>query len=221
MVEERTLFILKPDATMRRYTGAKVFDRLLHENFEFYGMKEYTVSRTLAEKHYSIHKGKRFYAWLIDFITGGPVIPVIIEGKHAVSRVRNLLGATLVQNANAETLRGRYGIWGGINIAHASDAVETAVDEIALWNKYGGLDEQKKCRDKIQRYCSQWGSLGFDYTRDIRNICVKVLEETDQDSIKKAETLLAAYLEKECVGFPEKHVKSLAHLIIRHVLLQR
>ena len=156
---ERTLFILKTDATMRRLIGSKVFERLLQEDFEFYGMKELQISNPLAEEHYKIHKGKPFYPWLIDFITAGPIIPVIIQGEKSITRVRLLLGTTRVQEADPDSLRGRYGIWSGINIAHASDSVTSADVEIALWTKNADLSIEQDCRNTLQAYCTRWGMI--------------------------------------------------------------
>ena len=112
---------------MRRHVGSRVFKRLLEEDFSFFGMTEVQISKKLAEEHYKVHKGKSFYPWLIDFIIAGPVIPVIIEGENAIYRVRSLLGSTLVEESDPLSLRGKYGIWGGINIAHASDSIASAL----------------------------------------------------------------------------------------------
>ena len=219
MAIEQTLFILKPTATMRRFTGAKVFAELLSHDFKFKGLKEFTLSHALAEAHYVVHKGKRFYPWLIKFIKGGPVVAVIIEGESAISKIRELLGATLVQNADSESLRGKYGIWGGINIAHASDSKTTAEQEINLWTKQGGLDSSLLSRNKLESYVTRWDSPIGGYTTDIRKVCKRVLTENDPENLKKAEILLGAYLEKECIGFSETAIQNLAHLIIEHLLL--
>ena len=206
---------------MRRLIGSKVFERLLQEDFEFYGMKELRISKTLAEEHYKIHKGKPFYPWLIDFITAGPIIPVIIQGEKSITRVRLLLGTTLVQEADPDSLRGRYGIWGGINIAHASDSVTSAESEIALWVKNADLTIEQNSRKTLQTYCTKWGMIHNDYTSDLRKICKRLTEVSDKEDYEKAQTLINAYLEKECLGFTTEQIENLSHLIVEHIVRKK
>jgi nucleoside-diphosphate kinase len=87
----------------------------------------------MAEQHYAVHAGKHFYAGLVEFITSGPVAAVAVEGPDAVAVVRKLVGATMPNQAEPGTIRGDLGISGLRNLIHASDAVETANAELALW----------------------------------------------------------------------------------------
>jgi nucleoside-diphosphate kinase len=91
------------------------------------------VSRALAERHYAVHEGKHFHAGLLDFITAGPVTAVALEGPDAIATVRRMVGSTMPNEAEPGTIRGDLGISGLRNLLHASDAVETAASELALW----------------------------------------------------------------------------------------
>ncbi|MGB2982572.1 MAG: nucleoside-diphosphate kinase [Candidatus Bipolaricaulia bacterium] len=134
MSNEAALFFLKPDATARRAVGAAVVSQLLDLDVRLEVFCQLTPSKSfLAEKHYAIHKGKFFYAWLLDYVSSGPVVAAIIEGKGVVAMVRSLLGATLPEQADPSSMRGRFGIIGGLNVAHASDSPENGETEKALW----------------------------------------------------------------------------------------
>jgi nucleoside-diphosphate kinase len=87
----------------------------------------------MAERHYAVHAGKHFYESLVEFITSGPVAAVALEGPDAIATVRRLVGRTMPNEAEPGTIRGDLGISGLRNLIHASDAPETAADELALW----------------------------------------------------------------------------------------
>src|SRR6516165_993780 len=90
---ERTLILLKPDCVHRRLIGA-VLQRFEQKGLRLAGLKQVQVSRSLAEQHYAVHKGKPFYDSLLKFITSGPTVALVLEGREAVAAVRNLMGAT-------------------------------------------------------------------------------------------------------------------------------
>jgi len=99
------------------------------------GLKLIHASRTLAEQHYAVHKGKPFYEALLSFLTSGPTVAVVWEGREAVAVARNLIGATDGAKATPGTIRGDFGISIQNNLVHGSDSPENAAVEIGLWFK--------------------------------------------------------------------------------------
>ena len=91
------------------------------------------ASRALAEKHYAVHKGKPFYEPLVQFVTSGPTLAMVWEGREAVAAVRNLMGPTDGTKAPPGTIRGDFAISIQNNLIHGSDSAENAASEIALW----------------------------------------------------------------------------------------
>lgn len=129
---ERTLIILKPDAISRRLVG-RIVQRFEDKGLIVAGMKLMQISRTLAERHYAPHKGKPFYPGLIDYITAGPVIVMVLQGNRAIEISRTLMGKTFGYEAAPGTIRGDFGASRSYNLIHGSDAPETAQTEIALY----------------------------------------------------------------------------------------
>ena len=129
---ERTFLAVKPDGVQRGLVG-EILHRFEAKGFTLVGLKLMHVSRELAEQHYGEHKEKPFFAGLVDFITSGPVVAMVWEGKGVVAAARKIIGTTNPLNAEPGTIRGSYGIDIGRNIIHGSDAVETAQREIELW----------------------------------------------------------------------------------------
>lgn len=124
--------MIKPDGVQRRLIG-KIIERFEQAGLKIVAMKFMGVSKEMAEKHYEIHKGKPFYEGLIDYITSGPVLAMVIEGENVIERVRILVGSTDPQKAMPGTIRGDFCQHIGRNIIHASDGKETAEKEISLW----------------------------------------------------------------------------------------
>jgi nucleoside-diphosphate kinase len=129
---ERTLVILKPDAVQRGLIGP-IITRLEQRGLRFAAMKLMQITPELAARHYAIHKGKPFYEGLVRFITSGPVVAVVIEGKDAIDIVRKTLGATSPANAEPGTIRADFGLEIGRNLVHGSDGPDTAAYEIPLF----------------------------------------------------------------------------------------
>jgi len=131
---ERTLILLKPDAVQRRLVGDLVgkFER---KGLRLAGMKLIQTPKQLAEKHYEVHKERPFYGSLISFLTSGPTVALVLEGREAVVVARNLIGATDGVKAAPGTIRGDYAISVQNNLVHGSDSAENAAKEIALWFK--------------------------------------------------------------------------------------
>ncbi|HEY3217524.1 MAG TPA: nucleoside-diphosphate kinase [Candidatus Limnocylindria bacterium] len=132
MTDERTLVILKPDAVQRGIAG-EIIARFERRGLRLSAMRLVKVARSLAEKHYEVHKGKFFYDDLVKVISASPVIAFVLEGPNAIAVVRAMVGATRPHEAAPGTIRGDYALVGLRNLVHASDAPETAESEIKLW----------------------------------------------------------------------------------------
>ena len=129
---ERTLVIIKPDAVQRGLIGP-ILARLERRGFRFAAMKLMQITPELASRHYAIHQGKPFYEGLIEFITSGPVVVAVIEGRDAINIVRKTMGATNPAEADPGTIRADFGLEIGRNLAHGSDGPDTAAYEIPLF----------------------------------------------------------------------------------------
>ena len=143
VVIERTLVILKPDAIQRGIVG-EILTRFEKRGFKVVGLKMMQVPRELAEKHYLEHKDKPFYDELVEFITAGPVVVFVVEGKNAIANVRKMVGATNPEEASPGTIRHDYGLHIGKNIIHASDSKESAEREIDLFFNIDELIDYKR-----------------------------------------------------------------------------
>jgi nucleoside-diphosphate kinase len=129
---ERTLILLKPDCVHRRLVGT-VLHRFEQKGLRLAALKLVRPDRGLAERHYAVHKGKPFYESLLTFLTAGPTVALVLEGREAVTVARNLIGATDGVKAAPGTLRGDFGISVQNNLVHGSDSPANAEAEIALW----------------------------------------------------------------------------------------
>ena len=129
---ERTLIILKPDTVQRRLVGS-IVARFEAKGLGLAGMKLMKVTTELAERHYAVHKSKPFYPGLIEYITSGPVVVMVLEGPRAIATARALMGKTFGYEAEPGTIRGDYGLSKTYNLVHGSDAPETAAFEIGLY----------------------------------------------------------------------------------------
>ncbi len=129
---QQTLILLKPDAVHRRLVG-RVIARFEAKGLRLVGLKLMAATRDLAEKHYAVHKGKPFYESLLTFLTSGPTVALVLEGREAVSACRTLMGVTDGAKAAPGTVRGDYGLSVQNNLVHGSDSPENATAEIALW----------------------------------------------------------------------------------------
>ncbi len=129
---ERTLIILKPDAIQRRLIG-RLVQRFEDKGLVLGGLKLMRISRELAERHYAPHKGKAFYPGLIDYITSGPVVIMVLQGERCIEIARTLMGKTFGYEAAPGTIRGDFGASRSFNLIHGSDSPESAKTEIALY----------------------------------------------------------------------------------------
>jgi len=129
---ERSLVLIKPDAIQRGLAG-EIICRLEKKRLKIVAMKMLHMDNTLARRHYAIHKGKVFFDDLVNFITSGPVIAIILQGKDAVQIIRQTIGETDPAKAHDGTIRGDFGIDIGHNLVHGSDSLENASKEIDLF----------------------------------------------------------------------------------------
>jgi nucleoside-diphosphate kinase len=128
----RTLILVKPDAFERALTG-EIIVRFERKGLRIAALKHMTVDRELAELHYGEHKEKPFFGELIEFITRGPLVAMVLEGVEAVPAARQVIGATNPLEAAMGSIRGDFATEVTFNLVHGSDAPETAEREIALW----------------------------------------------------------------------------------------
>ena len=128
----QTLLLLKPDAVQRRLVGA-IAQRFEQKGLRLAAMKFVRADRGLAERHYAVHKGKPFYESLLQFLTSGPTVAMVWEGREAVAVCRNLMGSTDGAKAAPGTIRGDFALSVQNNLIHGSDSAENAAAEIALW----------------------------------------------------------------------------------------
>jgi nucleoside-diphosphate kinase len=132
---ERTFVMVKPDGVRRGLVGETI-RRFEERGLALAELKLVRPSRALAEEHYGVHRDKPFFAGVVDFITSGPVVAMILEGPNAVAAARQIMGATRPLEAAPGTLRADYCLDVQENLVHGSDSAETAAQEIRLW--FGG-----------------------------------------------------------------------------------
>jgi nucleoside-diphosphate kinase len=132
VASERTLVLVKPDAMQRRLTG-EIVGRLERRGLELRAARLLTVDRALAEEHYDEHAAKPFFGELVEFITSGPTLAIVVEGEGAIGVVRTTMGATNPAEAAPGTIRGDLALSMPDNLVHGSDSLESAEREIALW----------------------------------------------------------------------------------------
>src|SRR5918911_3357568 len=129
---DRTLILVKPDAFARGLTG-EILARFERKGLLIVAMKLMTVDQALAEQHYDEHRERPFFGELVDFITGGPLVALVLEGYEAVTAARQLIGATNPLDAAPNSIRGAFGLEVQTNLVHGSDSPESAVREVGLF----------------------------------------------------------------------------------------
>jgi nucleoside-diphosphate kinase len=140
---EQTLVLIKPDGVQRGLIG-EIVTRLERRGLKLCGMKFMQMTRELASAHYKAHEGKPFYNGLVEYITSGPIVAMIWEGKDAIQIVRTTMGATNAGAAAPGTIRGDFAVEIGRNLVHGSDGAESAAyegslffapEELVTWNR--------------------------------------------------------------------------------------
>ena len=132
MAVERTLVLIKPDAMQRQLAG-EILARFERRGLVVRETKLLTVDRGLAETHYAEHAEKPFYGELVEFITSGPTLALVLEGEGAIATVRRTMGATNPADSEPGSIRGDFALSMPDNLVHGSDSPESAEREIGLW----------------------------------------------------------------------------------------
>ena len=128
----RTLVLVKPDAFARGLTG-EIIARFERKGLKIVAAKHMTVTEDLARQHYGEHEGKPFFGELVDFITSGPIVALVLEGHEAVRAARQVIGATNPLEATTGSIRGDFALEVGQNMVHGSDSDESAEREANLF----------------------------------------------------------------------------------------
>jgi len=129
---DRTLILVKPDAFARSLSG-EIIARFERKGLKIVALRHMTVTRELAEQHYAEHAERPFFGELVDFITSGPILAMVLEGPDAVRAARQLIGATNPLEAAPGSIRGDFAIEMGTNMVHGSDSPESAAREASLF----------------------------------------------------------------------------------------
>jgi nucleoside-diphosphate kinase len=129
---DRTLILVKPDAFARGLSG-EIIARFERKGLAIRALRHMTVSRDLAERHYAEHAERPFFGELVDFITSGPIVAMVLEGPQAVKAARQVIGATDPLEAAPGSIRGDFATEVGTNMVHGSDSPESAAREAALF----------------------------------------------------------------------------------------
>jgi nucleoside-diphosphate kinase len=129
---DRTLILVKPDAFARGLTG-EIVARFERKGLTIAALRRMTVTRELAERHYAEHAERPFFGELVDFITSGPIVAMVLEGVDAVKAARQVIGATDPLEAATGSIRGDFALEVGRNLVHGSDSPDSAARESALF----------------------------------------------------------------------------------------
>jgi nucleoside-diphosphate kinase len=129
---EQTLILVKPDAFARSLTG-EIVARFERKGLRIRELRAMNVSTELAERHYAEHAERPFFGELVEFITSGPIVAMVLEGEQAVAAARQVIGATNPLEAAPGSIRGDFAIEVGQNMVHGSDSAESAAREVALF----------------------------------------------------------------------------------------
>jgi nucleoside-diphosphate kinase len=132
MATERTLILCKADAVVRGLVG-EILSRFERRGYQIIALKLLHVDEARAKQHYAEHDGKPFFAGLIEYITGSPIVALVIEGSAAIEGCRSTIGSTNPIQASPGTIRGDYAQTIGRNLVHGSDSPGSAEREIPIW----------------------------------------------------------------------------------------
>ncbi len=135
---ERTFAMIKPDGVRRGLTS-EILARIQRKGYRVVGLKQMVITRETAEAHYGEHSERPFFGELVDFITGGPVVAIALEGENAIAGWRSMMGATNPASAAPGTIRADFATTMGENVTHGSDSSESAARELGLFFAQGEL----------------------------------------------------------------------------------
>jgi nucleoside-diphosphate kinase len=129
---ERTLILVKPDAFARGLTG-EIIARFERKGLRIVALQHMTLTEDVAREHYAEHDGKPFFGELVEFITSGPLVAMVLEGEEAIRAARQVIGATNPVEATTGSIRGDFAIAVGQNMVHGSDSPESGAREAGLF----------------------------------------------------------------------------------------
>ena len=140
---ERTFIAIKPDGVKRGFIG-KILQRFEDKSYKIVALKMLNVTMEQAKKHYAEHEGKPFYQPLIEYITSGPIVAMVLEGENVIAGSRHIMGTTNPDEADVGTIRGDFAQVKEYNIVHGSDSKESAEREIAIYFSENEMCENYK-----------------------------------------------------------------------------
>ena len=129
---DRTLILVKPDAFARGLTG-EIIARFERKGLRIVALEHRVLDVDIAQRHYAEHEGKPFFGELVEFITSGPIVALVLEGEDAIRAARQVIGSTNPLEANTGSIRGDYAVQIGQNLVHGSDSPESAAREIEIF----------------------------------------------------------------------------------------
>ena len=132
MASERTLILVKPDAFARGLTG-EIIARFERKGLNIVALKHMTATEDIARQHYAEHEGKPFFGELVEFITSGPLVAMVLEGESAIKAARQVIGATNPLEATTGSIRGDFAVEVGKNMVHGSDSPESGEREAKIF----------------------------------------------------------------------------------------
>lgn len=157
---QKTLVIIKPDAVQRRLVG-RIINRIEEKGLEIIGLKMTVITKETAKENYAAHEGKVYFDQLIEFITSGPVVILLLRGKNAIEVTRKLMGSTFGHEATPGTIRGDYAMSSRFNLLHGSDSVESAEREISIFFKNENILDYEQ--SDLKWIYDKSGNLPGDY----------------------------------------------------------
>ncbi len=217
---EDVLVFLKPDAVIRRYIGARTIKEFLDAGFKIgYFGEAYPSKEFIETKHYAQHKGEFFYDWLVDYVTSSHLLVFILTGDDVICEVRKLLDATITENADCNSIRGRYGIFGGINVAHASDSAENGKRELNIWKKdVIKIERNYDYTERADAYINKYINFSMVDTIRYREISKQLMNEKINE--KEAKYLFVNLLSKES-DLNREIISRFAEIMIRNALSRK
>ena len=147
MARERTFCLVKPDGVQRGLVG-EVVRRFEARGLQLVALKMVHISRQLAEEYYAEHRGKPFFAGLVDYVTSGPAVAMLWDGDNAVAVVRKMMGTTDPAKAEPGTIRADFGLNIGRNVIHGSDSIASAQREAGLFFRPEEIHSYERAHDK-------------------------------------------------------------------------
>ncbi len=212
------LTFLKADAMLRKNVGATIVKEFMaNEDLQILSFELRQVDAALSAEHYSHVADRPFYPWLEHYVTACPVYVMLIEVEDdaAVERLRAFLGKTKAHEAAPETIRGRFGIYAGVNCVHLSDSLESGRRETDLWKerlaiRRGQFDQMPE--DFIQQYDASLPN----HTQDMRQICSQVAQAGEAGESQKQQ--IQSYLKEENPDITPEQLEALLKIVLGSAL---